>query len=100
MTLTGGDWEDGGHDEDRCDQTHPADGDPTNHKANFAQVEGPRLELLVVQQADGNGNGICSSAPARHKCLQQLLGNGTSCSFITRAIVLSHGKPCRLAGGV
>lgn len=64
MTLTGGDWEDGGHDEDCCDQADPSDGNPPNHNANAAQVEGSRLKLLIVQQTDGNGNSICSSKPA------------------------------------
>ena len=59
LQRTSGDGEDGGHDEDGGDEDHPAHSDPANHQANRAQVEGPWLELLVVEEADGDGDGIC-----------------------------------------
>ena len=59
LQRTSRDWEDGGHDKDSCDEDNPADSNPANHKADLAQVEGPWLEVLVVEEADSDRNGIC-----------------------------------------
>ncbi len=59
--LTSRDWEDGRHDEDSCDQGDPAHSNPADHNTRCAQVEWPRLEVLVVEEADADGDGICTT---------------------------------------
>lgn len=42
------------------DEGHPQDGDGRNDGAQPAQIEGPRLEVLCIEEPHCNGDGICS----------------------------------------
>ena len=57
---TAGDREYCGHDKDGRDEDNPSDGNPACDQAQGSQVKGPRLKVLVVQQADADGDGICA----------------------------------------
>lgn len=43
-------------------EADPDDSDPGYHNSGHAQIERARLKGLVVEQADENGDGICTHA--------------------------------------
>lgn len=42
------------------DEGHPQDSDGCNDGAQPAKIEGPRLEVLCIEEPHCNGDGICS----------------------------------------
>ncbi len=71
--LTAGNWEDQGHDKDGCDEDDPGHSDPPDHQAQAAQVKWPRLKLLVVKEADADGDGVCMLCCMSAYSLRQVL---------------------------